>query len=330
MTEPATDTQAPAEAPGTRRGQHRFRLHSGSAIVPRESVAGQALAVVIAIMAFLASITVGGVSVIADSSVRWQSDIAREVTVQIRPFDDQEMDEAVRQTSRLLLTFDGIEKVTALDAESSAELLEPWLGSGLDLAELPVPRLLTVSVAAGATPDFEAIEARLEAEVPAASLDDHRVWAGRLATMALTMAGIGVGVLILVLTATVLSVVFATKGAMAGNKAVIDVLHFVGAEPAFIAGQFQRHFLLLALRGAVAGGMAAALLLAMLGLWSIWNRNLPQAEQLEALFGTFSVSLSGYLGIIAVIVAIALLAAATSRFIALRHIQGLEAYRGSR
>lgn len=308
-------------------GMARYRLHSGSAIVPRESVPGQALSVVIAIMAFLACMTVGAVSIVAETSANWQSDIAREVTIQIRPFDEEGMDEAVRKASRLVVQFDGIAKVTALDAKASAALLEPWLGSGLDLAELPVPRLLTVTVKEGANPDFEAMAEQLRTEVPAASLDDHRLWVDRLATMAFTLVAIGIGVLMLVLLATVLSVVFATKGAMAGNREIIDVLHFVGADARFIAREFQRHFLALALRGAIAGGAAAMMLFVVLALWSVWNASRPQADQIGALFGNFMISAAGYVGIVLVIATVSLLASGTSRFIVMRQIDGLEAYR---
>ena len=75
--------------------------------------------------------------------------------------------------------------------------------------------------------------------------------------MAGTAVGGGVGILVLVLAATVLSVTFATRGAMATNRPVIEVLHFVGAKNGFIAGQFQRHFLLLGLQGGAIGGGAA-------------------------------------------------------------------------
>ena len=50
----------------------------------------------------------------------------------------------------------------------------------------------------------------------------------------------GLVILILVVAATMLSVTFATRGAMATNKPVIEVLHFVGAKNGFIAGHFQR------------------------------------------------------------------------------------------
>ena len=63
-----------------------------------------------------------------------------------------------------------------------------------------------------------------------------------------TIAG-GIALLILMLVATVLSVIFATRGAMATNRPIVEVLHFIGAKSGFIAGQFQRHFLMLGLEG---------------------------------------------------------------------------------
>ena len=159
-------------------------LKSGQSIVPSETIASTALIFVISIMAFLACLTLGAVSMINSSADKWQSDISREVTIQVKPADGREMDKAIRAASRIALSFDGITKVTALNDAATARLLEPWLGSGLELSELPVPRLLTVSVAEGAKPDFEGIRARLEAEVPGASLDDHRAWVERLTTMA--------------------------------------------------------------------------------------------------------------------------------------------------
>ena len=75
--------------------------------------------------------------------------------------------------------------------------------------------------------------------------------------MAGTAIAGGVCILILMFAATVLSVTFATRGAMATNKAVIEVLHFVGAKNGFIARHFQHHFLVLGLQGGAIGGGAA-------------------------------------------------------------------------
>jgi cell division transport system permease protein len=313
-------------APSRNAAPARFNLRSGRNIVPRESIAGQALSIVIAIMAFLACLTLGAVAVIADTASTWQSDVSREVTIQLKPFDNVEMEAALRDARTLVAGFEGIGSVTILDKAETAQLLEPWLGSGIDIDELPVPRLLTVQVEEGAQPDFAAIRTALSAKVPGATLDDHRAWVDRLVAMAWTTIAIGMAILALVLTATVLTVVFATRGAMAGNRDIVEVLHFVGADSRFIAREFQRHFLVLAFRGALAGGAGAGAVFIGLALWAHVSRATPQGDQITALFGGFAVGWLGYTGIAAIIGVIALLAAATSRFTVLRHVGGLETY----
>ena len=76
--------------------------------------------------------------------------------------------------------------------------------------------------------------------------------------------------LALMLLATVLSVVFATRGAMVANRTVIEVLHFIGAKNGFIAGHFQRRFLRLGLQGGAIGGGSALALFALVEFASRW------------------------------------------------------------
>ena len=52
-------------------------------IVPKDSIAGRSLVMVIAIMTFLASITMGAVMLLRAAAGDWQADLAREVTIQI-------------------------------------------------------------------------------------------------------------------------------------------------------------------------------------------------------------------------------------------------------
>ena len=302
-------------------------LRSGHNIVPRETIAGTALVFVIAIMAFLACLTLGAVSMINATATKWQSDISREVTIQIRPFDNVEMDKAIREASRIALSFDGVTKVTALDDEATARLLEPWLGTGLQLEELPVPRLLTVSISTTSRPDFTAMRQQLERDVPGASLDDHRAWVNRLTTMALTMVAIGSFIFLLMMAATVTTVIFATRGAMAGNRDVVEVLHFVGADSRFISRQFQRHFLLLGLKGGASGAVAAIALFLFLGFWSAQSLATPEGDQISALFGTFSLEWSGYLGMVLVLALVAGLTALTSRLTVHRQVTLLQNYK---
>ncbi|MGV3635637.1 MAG: FtsX-like permease family protein, partial [Pseudorhodoplanes sp.] len=111
----------------------------------------------------------------------------------------------------------------------------------------------------------------------------------------------------------VLSVNFATRGAMAANRPVIEVLHYVGAQDRFIAGQFQRHFLWLGLKGGAIGGAAAILVFALIAPVEAMIRGNAGADQFAALFGSITLGFSGYLVIIAQIVVIAAVASEASR-----------------
>lgn len=310
--------EAKAAAPVRRSGR------PSSPIVPRDNVAGRALAFVLAIMTFLSCITVGAVALVRSSAASWQTQISREATIQIVPREDFDMEAALRAARDTAAGFGGIAGARIVDVDETARLLEPWLGSGLDLSDLPVPRLVIVTIDENDPPDFAALAEELRQTVPEATLDDHRAWVDRLVVMARTTAAIGLAILALMLTATVLAVVFATRGAMAGNDHIVEVLHFVGAESTFIASQFRRHFLVVGLRGALAGGVMAVLVFLGMSWWAHANRATPQAEQAVALFGDFSVGWAGYAGVAGVIVLVAALTALTSHVTVVRQLHGID------
>ena len=63
-----------------------------SPIVPRASISGRALVAVVAIMTFLASITTGTVLRVSASAAEWQSEVASEITIQVRPSAGRDLD----------------------------------------------------------------------------------------------------------------------------------------------------------------------------------------------------------------------------------------------
>jgi len=294
------------------------------AIVPADSIAGRALVAVIAIMTFLAALTLGAVVLIRAAASEWQSDVEREVTIQIKPVSGRNIDADVSKAADIATGLAGVAGVRPYSRAESARLLEPWLGTGLTLDDLPVPRLIVVRIATDATPDLAALAKALTDQIPGASLDDHRGWIDRMRAMGRTAVAIGLGLLVLVLAATTLSVTFATGGAMAANRAIIEVLHFVGAKDAFIAAQFQRHFLLLGLKGGVIGGVAAMLLFLLAGLFGDWFKGTAGEEQVSALFGSFALGPEGYGAIVGLIALIAAVTAGTSRVTVYRTLGSIE------
>jgi cell division transport system permease protein len=307
MPEHSTDLGAPTQTPGAPLPRIE------TPIVPKNSIGGRALVAVVAIMTFLASLTTGAVMLVRGAAGEWQSEVAREVTIQVRPAAGRDIEAAVRKATEIARAQAGVAEVRPYSRTESARLLEPWLGSGLALKDLPVPRVIVVRLAAGARLDATTLRNRLSAEVEGASLDDHRGWVERMRAMTGTAVACGIVILLLVFAATVLSVTFATRGAMATNRPIVEVLHFVGAKRGFIAGHFQRHFLVLGLKGGAIGGGAALALFAVAELAS--DRLLATAggDQMAALFGSFSIGIAGYVAVAAQIVVVAAVTALTSR-----------------
>jgi cell division transport system permease protein len=313
--------------PGTAR---RARGRKPTPIVPPQNVTGNALVLVIAIMTFLSCLTLGAVTLVRDTAATWQNQIAREATIQIRPAEGFDMEAALNQAAEIARGFPGVRDATIVGDAATARLLEPWLGSGVDLGELPVPRLVTVTIDPDNPPDFAALRAAVTGQVPRATLDDHRTWVDRLVTMARTTVAIGISVLALILSATLFTVVFATRGAMSGNGHVIEVLHFVGAEAGFIASQFRRHFLLTGMKGAAAGGALAALVFLVFSWWSSRNLATPEGDQAAALFGNFAIGAAGYAGVGVIVIAVAILTAATTHITVVSYLNDLDATPGDR
>ncbi len=289
-------------------------LRRGQPLVPVDTVAGRALMAVIAILTFLAALSAGAAVLAARASDQWRGAVSDEMTIQIRPEARRNIEEDVAKAVAMAQALDGIESVRAVPKAESDKLLEPWLGTGLDLVELPVPRLIVLKLKPGASPDIARFGPALRNEVSTAILDDHRVWIRRLSAMASTIIVSGFVIVLLVLTAAALAVAFATRGAMAGSRESVEVLHFVGAGDDFIAREFQSRFIRLGLRGGAMGGLAAIVAIALLGFVSSFWSTAPEAEQLQALFGAFEIGWAGYAAVVLVALVVAAIAGLVSRF----------------
>ena len=322
-------TDASVSAPGARpasppREGPTPALKQDMPLVPAASIAGRALVTVIAIMTYLASLAAGAAFLIAGASEGWRGSIAREMTIQVRPTAGHDLTVDAGKAAEVARAAPGVADVRVFTKEESERLLEPWLGAGLDLGELPVPRMIVLRNKVGEAIDAAALRKVLGEKLPSATLDDHKQWISRLSTMANSVVFGAVVIFLLVLTAMTMAVTFATRGTMVGNREIVDVLHFVGAEDRYIARQFQRHFIRLGLRGGLAGSIAAILTFASLGFLTAWWLSGPGGDEMEMLFGSFSLGVWGYAAILMIGVAIAFLTGAISRMTVYRRLGGME------
>jgi cell division transport system permease protein len=303
-----------AEREGEGRTRRAARNVTNTPIVPAGSVTGRSLTLVITIMCFLASLTAGAVYMMNQSASAWLRDIASEVTVQIENKENTNLDKMVADVTRFLSGQTGVAKVRALSVADAAQLLEPWLGQTEALQALPVPRLIAVELDRASPPDFGELRQALTSQFTGVTIDDHRRWQAQIRTITRSFALGGLAILLLVGAATTAIIVSATKSAMASNRDIVEVLHFVGATDRFIAREFERHFLRLGVRAGVVGAVwATVVFLAMPTVMELLGGGTVTITELRRLIGVATLDLPGYFLLGIVVLVIAALCMLTSR-----------------
>jgi cell division transport system permease protein len=294
-----------------------------SPLVPTDSVAGRSLVIVIAIMTFLAALAAGAALLVAQASVEWRGEASSEASVQLRPTQGRDIEADLKKCAEILRATPGVREAQVYSKAESEGLLAPWLGQGLDLSELPTPRMIVVKLEPRNRPDLESLRADLASAAPGAVLDDHHIFLERLGDMARAVVATAAMIFILILGAMGVAVASATRAAVATNREIVEVLHIVGAADTFIAREFQRRFLALGLRGAlIGGGAAVAFFLLAQTLTRRW-RTTAGGEQMEAIFGDFSLGPEGFLTILLLAGGIAVLTGYLSQLIVFRHLRRL-------
>lgn len=219
---------------------------------------------IIALMVYLAGLALTGTLVLQNALQRWDTSLSWTLTVQLPPVEDGKADGLSRALA-LLRQARGVTSAEALTREATARLIEPWLGTALAPDELTLPTLIDLRIDPAAPPDLAQLRTRLTAAVPGAVLDDHRLWLDRLAGLVLSIEATAFAIVLLIGGAAVLTVIFTTRAGLAVHHAVVEVLHLIGARDGYIAGQFQRQALTLALRGGILGLVLTALTLIGIG-----------------------------------------------------------------
>jgi cell division transport system permease protein len=283
-------------------------------IIPPEAAPLKTLTVAMAIMCYLACLAIGTLILINRAVDAWTGGLQSEVTVQIRQVSGADVEAEVKKAEGLLKESSGVVSISVLDRETAAKLLEPWLGPVRILDELPIPRLIRVTVDPGAPPDFEQLNETLTREVKGASLDTHRRWQAELTRMAGVLKNLSYVVLVLIAVSAIAIVIFASRTVVDANREVVDVLHLVGARDGFISRQVQKRFLKTGLFAGCTGMLAG--LLTFLGL-SLGDGNSGSAGIAAAsrslLFAPVDVSWRSYAVLLAVPIVATLISVLTAR-----------------
>jgi cell division transport system permease protein len=234
-------------------------------LIPEGRVSGP-MPWVIAIMLFLTLLVAAAGLTLADAARQGGADLAQQVTIQIIEADPVERAAQRAGVAKALRGITGISQVNPVpDAEVRA-LLEPWLGTGVIDADIPVPAL--VDVRFDTVPDtatLRKLQQQLRPIAPATKVDSHSSWMAPFFDLMSALVWLAVGVLILLLVATSAVVVLAVRSALNTHRGTIEIMHMMGGTDLQAARLFQRRVALDALLGGVAGFVAAAAVILALG-----------------------------------------------------------------
>lgn len=219
-----------------------------------QDAASRLLPWIVAIMVYLSGVAIAGAIALNSLVHTWSSGLSGALTIQI---PSGAKPATARRHAREILTIvrktNGVTAARILKRGEVVRLVRPWLGDDPGAKDLPLPILIDVRTASGATVDAAALSTQVAKVSPGAMVENHARWAGRLVGFARSIWAVALIVVALIGIATVVTVVFTTRTGLRIHRRVISLLHLIGAHDRYIARQFERQALWLSLRGAILG-----------------------------------------------------------------------------
>ncbi len=284
-------------------------------LLPEAGAGGPALMAVISVISFLATLALAGYLLITSASHEWTRELRSALTIQIPGETNQAIEDRTAMAVRVLETTEGVVDFRVMRPEEAEKLLQPWLGEGEVSSYFSVPAIIEVRADASLQGDISLLKSRMGAVAPGALVNDHSNWKSRLVTSVRSAQILSFCVFLLVMIATCAIAVFAARAGLAANHDIVSILHLVGASDQFIAGQVQKRFLVLGLRGAIAGVLIAIFVLFLISVAT-------RTGTLEATFiPGFTLTLGLILTLMLVPVITCLVTAITARFIVLHTLK---------
>ena len=221
---------------------------------------------VIAIMLFLTLLVAAGGLTLAEAARQGGQDLARQVTVQIIESDPAQRAAQRAAVTRALRKLDSIAEVKPVPDAQVRALLEPWLGTGVIDADVPVPALVDVRFASVPTAEtITRLQSTLRSVAPNIRVDSHSSWMAPFFDLMRALLWLAAAVFLLLLVATSAVVILAVRSTLNTHRETIEIMHMMGGTDIQAARLFQRRVALDALLGGIVGFIVAAVVIITVG-----------------------------------------------------------------
>lgn len=220
---------------------------------------GRILSAVFALLTVATLIVVGVMHVCAVVIDDWRGQLASQITIEVMPansrdaFSNDQSRDLANKIKQVSLSFAEVLDVEEISKARMASWLEPWLGAGNVIDDLPIPILFAITVKPGKKINLVKLRASIHEFAPDARIEDHQAWFSATLDKANVLLHIShVFILIFIITSA-LVIALSAHQALAIHRESLLILSLVGATPSYIARQFQRHGISVTLKGIIAG-----------------------------------------------------------------------------
>nr|WP_240338981.1 cell division protein [Novosphingobium sp. BW1] len=260
MSRDATTRRERRLGPSMLHGMRRLG-GGGAELIPQGRMSGP-MPWVIAIMVALTAIALAAGLSIGNAVSAAKAEIEGGVTIQIIEPREDTRDRQTRDVAKAVQQLPGVSGLRIVPREELDSLIEPWLGSGIAEATgsaIPVPALIDVRLATGATPQrVETIRAAARKVTQAARVDAQSSWLRPVFEAMVSLQILAIALVALLTLALAAAVLLAARSALGANRDVIEIVHLLGGTDKQVARVFQR-----SIGFDAAGGGAVGLALAM-------------------------------------------------------------------
>ena len=218
----------------------------------------------VAVMVFIAALALVLALAVEGAAARFGAGLAGTVTVEVPPPEGQPdgAEKRAAAVAQALARLDGVATAEPIPRARALQMIEPWLGADLPAGTIPLPALIDVRLDAAQPATAAALAASVLPFGADVRVDDHRGALARLIAGTQVIRWSAAAVLGCVCLGVVLTIMLATRAALAIHRDVIDILHTLGARDSYIARQVQRHAMWIGFQGGLIGaGLAAGLIL---------------------------------------------------------------------
>lgn len=233
------------------------------------------LILLVALMTFLGVMALSATFALSSLAEQWSSGLENKMTIEI-PADDgkdnirsaDDIQKLANEVEEYLKNQDYIRDINVLSQQDVGALIEPWLGDLSSMPDIPLPGLISVEFLTTTPEILATLKDDLEKIVSNIVLDTHETWLVDILKLTGALQFATLLVCILIGLTTITAIAGAVKSRIAIHRSDVELLHLMGASDSYISRQFQRHTLILALKGALAGTLAGALVLVIIGLFA--------------------------------------------------------------